>query len=369
MSSFSYQLPESLSFDNHLDVEKDILDKAGDHQYDEFVLDASKTRYISSAGLRIILSLKKKYGNVIVINTSTEVYDIFHMTGFTNIIKVEKALRRVSIAGCPLIGKGAHGTVYSLAPDTIVKIYEEGALLDEISNERELSKKAFVLGLPTAIALDTVKVDDKYGIVFELLNAHNCVNYIKRDQKHLDEYIDKAVVLLKKIHQIPINDGSLPSIKPKVLRYIDNVKRYLNDDEYQTLLKVVNDIPDSHFLVHGDFHLKNQLMCGDDLMLIDMDTLCVGDTIFDLATICYAYYSLSLVNEEVVTNFLDLPLETCHYLWKEIAKKYWSDNQCEERTRQAELIASVHAAYYYIKRNYAQEYIDKGINNLKQLLK
>ena len=173
MVIFTYQLPSSLSFDNFAEVEADILKQIEGHGYDEIVLDAQGMKYISSAGLRVVLGLKKKFENVSVVNTSVAVYDIFEMTGFTNIVTVEKALRQVSVDGCKIIGKGAHGTVYSTAPDTIVKVYELGSSLEDINRERELSKKAFVLGLPTAIALDTVKVGDQYGTVFELLNAES----------------------------------------------------------------------------------------------------------------------------------------------------------------------------------------------------
>ena len=139
MVIFTYQLPKSLSFDNFAEVEADILNQLEGHNYDEIVLDAKETNYISSAGLRVVLNLKKKYDKVSVINASIEVYDIFEMTGFTNIVNVEKALREVSVEGCKIIGKGAHGIVYSTAPDTIVKVYELGSSLEDINREIILS--------------------------------------------------------------------------------------------------------------------------------------------------------------------------------------------------------------------------------------
>ena len=138
MNTFVYQLPNSLSFDNYSEVEIDILNQLEKAQYEAIVLDAKDMRYISSAGLRVVLNLKKKYDDVSVINASIEVYDIFEMTGFTNLVTVEKALREVSVEGCKIIGKGAHGTVYLTAPDTIVKVYEKGASLEDIKKEREL---------------------------------------------------------------------------------------------------------------------------------------------------------------------------------------------------------------------------------------
>ncbi len=371
MVIFTYLLPKSLSFDNFAEVEADIYKQIEGHGYDEIVLDAQGMKYISSAGLRVVLNLKKKFENVSVINTSVAVYDIFEMTGFTNIVTVEKALRQVSVEGCKIIGKGAHGTVYSTAPDTIVKVYEPGASMVDINRERELSKKAFVLGLPTAIALDTVKVGDQYGTVFELLNAASCVNYVKESQKNLDDFCDKAVATLKKIHSTVCNDSSLPDMKKSHLKYVDNIRIYLSDQEYLKLKKFIEDIPDAKTLIHGDFHLKNQLLVGDQLMLIDMDTLCTGNPIFEIASVCNSYYEFGEIRREAIEDFLGISLETANYLWKNISRKYYSnlnDKQYQQAIDKARLIGCIRALHYLKKRNMPEEDKKKCLKDLRELL-
>lgn len=372
MVIFTYQLPSSLSFDNFAEVEADILKQIEGHGYDEIVLDAQEMKYISSAGLRVVLNLKKKFGNVSVINTSVAVYDIFEMTGFTNIVTVEKALRQVSVEGCKIIGKGAHGTVYSTAPDTIVKVYEPGASMVDINRERELSKKAFVLGLPTAIALDTVKVGDQYGTVFELLNAASCVNYVKESQKNLDDFCDKAVAALKKIHSTVCNDKSLPDMKASHLKYVDNIRIFLSDEEYLKLKKFIEDIPDAKTLIHGDFHLKNQLLVGDQLMLIDMDTLCTGNPIFEIASVCNSYFEFGEIRRETIEDFLGISLETANYLWKNISRKYYSDlndKQYQHAIDKARLVGCIRALHYLKKRNMPEEDKKKCLEHIRELLK
>ena len=372
MVIFTYQLPSSLSFDNFAEVEADILKQIEGHNYDEIVLDAQGMKYISSAGLRIILGLKKKFEKVCVINTSISVYDIFEMTGFTNIVTVEKALRQVSVDGCKIIGKGAHGTVYSTAPDTIVKVYEPGSSLEDINRERELSKKAFVLGLPTAIALDTVKVGDQYGTVFELLNAASCVNYVKESQKNLDDFADKAVAVLKKMHTTVCDDPSLPDMKKSHLKYVDNIRIFLSDQEYLKLKKLIEDIPEAKTLIHGDFHLKNQLLVGDQLMLIDMDTLCTGNPIFEIASVCNSYYEFGEIRRAAIEDFLGISLETANYLWKTISRKYYSDLNDEEYQHaidKARLIGCVRALHYLKKRNMPEEDKKKCLEHIRKLLK
>ena len=371
MVIFTYQLPKSLSFDNFAEVEADILNQLEGHNYDEIVLDAKETNYISSAGLRVVLNLKKKYDQVSVINASIEVYDIFEMTGFTNIVTVEKALRNISVEGCKIIGQGAHGTVYSLAPDTIVKVYVPGSSMEEIKNERELSKKAFVLGLPTAIALDIVKVGEQYGTVFELLNASSCVKYVKENQENLDDFVDKAVVLLKKIHSTVCNDGTLPDMKQSHLRYVENIKGFLKEEEYLKVKKLIEDIEDTKTLIHGDFHLKNQLLAGNQLMLIDMDTLCTGNPIFEMASVCNSYFEFGEISVKAIEDFLDIPIDTANYLWKNISRKYYADLDDEHYQRtidKARLIGCVRALHYFKKRNFAEEHKEKCLRDLRELL-
>ena len=372
MVIFTYQLPSSLSFDNYAEVEADIFKQIEGHGYDEIILDAQGMKYISSAGLRVVLNLKKKFENVSVINTSVAVYDIFEMTGFTNIVTVEKALRQVSVEGCKIIGKGAHGTVYSTAPDTIVKVYEPGTSMVDINRERELSKKAFVLGLPTAIALDTVKVGEQYGTVFELLNAASCVNYVKESQKNLDDFCDKAVATLKKIHSTVCNDKSLPDMKASHLKYVDNIRIFLSDEEYLKLKKFIEDIPDAKTLIHGDFHLKNQLLVGDQLMLIDMDTLCTGNPIFEIASVCNSYYEFGEIRREAIEDFLGISLETANYLWKNISRKYYSDlndKQYQHAIDKARLVGCIRALHYLKKRNMPKEDKKKCLEHIRELLK
>ena len=145
-------------------VEKEIFAMVSQHKPEKIVLDAQELSYISSVGLRAVLRLKKAVDATSIINTSLDVYDIFEMTGFTNILEVKKAFREISVEGCEIIGKGGHGTVYRLNGDTIVKIFGEKEPFDEIEREISYSKKAFVFGIPTAISYDIVKCGSCYGV-------------------------------------------------------------------------------------------------------------------------------------------------------------------------------------------------------------
>ena len=69
-------------------------ENAGKHT----VLDADKLEYISSAGLRVILKLRKEEPKLAIINVAADVYEVFDMTGFTDMVTVEKAYPIMSVA-------------------------------------------------------------------------------------------------------------------------------------------------------------------------------------------------------------------------------------------------------------------------------
>ena len=58
----------------------------------ELVFDFSQLEYISSAGLRVLLSAQKQmsnHGNMTVKNVNDVVMEIFEVTGFSDILNIE----------------------------------------------------------------------------------------------------------------------------------------------------------------------------------------------------------------------------------------------------------------------------------------
>ena len=59
---------------------------------EELTLDFEKLVYVSSAGLRVLLSTQKimnKQGSMKLIHVNEAVYEIFEVTGFTDILTIE----------------------------------------------------------------------------------------------------------------------------------------------------------------------------------------------------------------------------------------------------------------------------------------
>ena len=71
------------------ELEKEIKDSLDGVK--SLVLDFEKVEYISSAGLRVLLSTQKimnKQGEMKLINVSSDIMEIFEVTGFSDILTI-----------------------------------------------------------------------------------------------------------------------------------------------------------------------------------------------------------------------------------------------------------------------------------------
>lgn len=316
-------------------LEERINELRSGGSYDEIELNCGRLQYISSAGLRVILRLKREVKMVVLSDVSPEVYEILDVTGFTELVDVQKAYRQVSIEGCEVIGQGANGKVYRIDPETIVKVYYNLEALPEIRRERELARKAFVLGIPTAISYDVVRVGDSYGAVYELLNAKSFLKLLTEGIKSLEEVVGMSIDLLKSIHATQTDDPIMPSMREVALGWADFLGDYLPEDQFKKLRALIEEVPETDHMMHGDYHLKNIMYMNGESLLIDMDTLCVGNPVFELASMYNAYVGYGETDEKVTTEFLGISRQTAREIWDRSLRLYL-DGADEEKVLEVE---------------------------------
>ena len=296
----------------------------------DFILDLCELVYISSAGLRVVLRLRQKHDTLRIINASSDIYEIFEMTGFSEMIPIEKAFRNLSVDGCEIIGKGAKGTVYRYDEDIIVKVYNRADSLPDIKNERELARRAFVLGIPTAISYDIVRVGDKYGSVFELLSASSYSQMIRDDVENRDRYIDEYADLLRRIHSTNVNPNDMPPIKTFIDQWLAADEPALDDETNKKLRALVDGVSEPHTMLHCDYHTNNVMRQNGETLLIDMDTLSYGHPIFELANVYITYIGFGEVDKTVVEQFMNMPYDLTKYIWDRFLPRYLGTNDPEK---------------------------------------
>lgn len=305
-------------------LQKELKNFKGD-----VIIDANELEYISSAGLRIILKIKKEYPNLKIINCNQSVYDIFEMTGFTEMMEIEKGYRKISIDGCEVIGEGAYGIVYRIDPETIVKVYKNHDSINEIIKERERARKAFILGVPTAISYDIVQVDDLYGSVFEMLDAKSFAELLNTGES-INKLVKQSVNILKQIHSIENFNNDLPNKKEEAIEWAKYCKKYLPKEIGNKLVTMMKEIPDNNTIIHGDFHIKNIMHTEKENLLIDMETLAVGHPILEFACSYSIYEGFECLDPKNPEKFLGIPQEQCRK-FIDLTYNYYFDELEEDK--------------------------------------
>ena len=303
-------------------AEEKIFAIKNDNPGKHVVIDADNLEYISSAGLRVVLRLRKEVPKLAIINVAPDVYEVFDMTGFTEMVTVEKAYQRMSVEGCEFIAKGANGAVYRYDDETILKTYFAKDALPEIKQERENARRAFVHGINTAIPYGIVRVGEGYGTVTELLNAVSVTKLIKANPNDLSDAVRYYVDMLKSIHAVEVEDGEVPDMKETALAWADFVSEYIPEEQGKKLRALVEAVPKKNTLLHGDYHTNNIMVQNGEPLLIDMDTLCMGHPVFELGSMFNAFVGYSELDHQNMLDFFGYTFETAGRFWNMALKMY-----------------------------------------------
>lgn len=328
-------------------VEAEISSQLSENPGETPAFDAENLEYISSAGLRVLLKAGKNYrAKLDVLNVSDEVYNIFHVTGFTELLNVRRKPREISIDGLEIIGSGAFSTVYRLDAETVIKVFNKhSAGFDEAERDRTASREAFIHGIPTAIAYDTVKAGEYYGLVYEMIDADTLAAAVRKHPERLAELCAKAGRLLKKLHATEFEPGIFRDGREKLREMIR--KPYdtglITSDDKEILDGIIDRIPSRNTFLHMDYQPKNIMVSGDDLILIDIGGAGLGDPIIDLL-ISYSFFvGLSLAKKEHVRkyheNFMGLSSQTLGSMWDIITREYFMTSDKEILSRCNETIS------------------------------
>ena len=338
---------------NATQAEEQMLSIKSENSDKNTVIDAEGLEYISSAGLRIILRLRRDEPKLAIINVAPDVYDVLDMTGFTDMLTVEKAYKRMSIDGCEFIAKGANGAVYRYDDETIIKTYYSKDALPEIMRERENARRAFVLGVNTAIPYGIVRVGDGYGTVTELLNAVNVTKLICDDPENLEKPVEYYVELLKSIHAIEAEEGDFPNMRDRALKWAEFVSEYVPREQGDKLKAMLKALPSKNILLHGDYHTNNVMVQNGEPLLIDMDTMCVGHPIFEFGSMYNAFLGFSELDHGAILKFMGYDRNTSEKFWNMVLKKYLNTDDeriCKDVEDKARVIGYTRLLRRYVRR-------------------
>lgn len=237
----------------------------------------------------------------------------------------DRQYRYVSLDGCKMIGEGKHGRVYLLNDEQIVKTYYDETALDQIELERRNGRRAFVLGVPSCITFDTVKTDQGYGIIFELASGKPLGSYISEHPDELEPCAIKYADVISALHAAKADPAEFDSAKQF---YIDSYRmtpeKYFSQRDADTLIRIIEAIPDRDGLIHNDLHTQNVMIDGKkELMLIDMAEITRGHPIFDLGCIYMTMVFSPKLNGKLGKSITGLSGKNSRKVWDHMLRRYF----------------------------------------------
>jgi len=350
-------------------VEAEVMAVLDEAQYATVTIDAENLEYISSAGLRVVLKIGKRNAGLKIVNASAEVFDIFEMTGFTEMFPVERALRKFSVEGCPVVGQGAVGTLYQYDRDTVIKVYREGSSIESLQEERERSQLALVMGVPTCISFDVVRVGNCYATVYEMINSSSMGGLIGKNPACAGEMGVQFGEVLRQIHAIDASSLKIPQEKDVYRKAAKNLAPNYTAGEYETICSWINAMPGGNAFVHGDFHPKNIMLQDNEPLLIDMGDISIGHPLYDVAT---AYFVIFWLTPEVAEQCSGVPRSVARTFWDAFMKTYFATEDAAKLAQLEETIAcaaQVRATVVYgISNTFPQEVVDARVKIVRETI-
>ena len=305
---------------------------------EELFIDCEGLEYISSTGLRALITIVKSGCKVHCFGTSPTVYDIFEVTDLIALMDVQKAFKRIHLDDSALMAKGTVGMIYRLDEDRVVKVFNQKVTIDLIRRERKYAQKVLLSGIPTVISYDIVQVDDCYGIIFEMAGAEEFSRKLDQAPERFDELAARYAGLLKQINHTRVEQGDLPEAKEIYHGYVDGSSAFLSGTEMEALHGLIDSVPDRDTMLHGDYHANNLMFQGDELMLIDLGDVSRGHTIFDLAGMYVSHILVGSYQPAFIKAGMGIDTDTCRRLWGRVLQLYFPGETESELKRKEDLI-------------------------------
>jgi len=341
-----FNLSGKVTSQNATNLNNMLISERKNNSNGSVIFDCEELTYISSAGLRVLLSLKKKEKEPIkIINVLPDVYEIFDTTGFTEIFDVSQKsdisssvsdkLRDVSNdKNVHKIGYSGGITLYNIGDDIFMKVYPAGTGFELIEHEKQYAQAALLSNIPTLIAYDIVTFNGQYGMLYELPKAKTVFSHLEQTPWKIMQYAADMGKLLRQIHSAEPHLDIIPRASEVYKSYAEKMNSFFNASEIQTLINIIDVIPEAGTAVYDNFNARNVFVHQNgDLILINMTGIQYGEPIYDLGRIYMMHICKSNDIVKLMTGFEAFQAKK---FWENMMLSYFNTNNFAEINKHEE---------------------------------
>ncbi|MGI9584782.1 MAG: phosphotransferase family protein [Acidimicrobiia bacterium] len=197
--------------------------------------------------------------------------------------------RRIAHGSTSEVFEGVDGTVVKLLRNHVPSAWAE--------REAKITEAVHGAGLPAPAVLGLVMVDERPGIVFERIAGETMWDRMVDHPEETAQLAETLSELQSEINSTPSPYG-LPHIVDRLAANILQAA-VLTDDERQTAMDRVGNLPKGSAVCHFDIHPKNVLLAPDGPIAVDWFDAGSGDPAADVVR------SSLLMRPDMLSGHLD----------------------------------------------------------------
>lgn len=191
------------------------------------------------------------------------------------------------------IATGNTADIY-LHNGNIVKVYTRQSV-DDVTIEAANQSYAKSLGLRVPAVIEVTEVDGRPALVMDRASGTPMKDLLFETPERMADYLERSVQIQRLVH-----DKAAPELRPmsdRLREQIGSVDR-LSGPQKLRLIAMLEEVGEETQLCHGDLHVQNLIVDGDDVSIIDWMDATRGDVRLD---VCRTY----VIYSEVDTDFAD----------------------------------------------------------------
>ena len=201
---------------------------------------------------------------------------------------------------------------------------------------------AYLAGAPTPDALEVVRVNDGYGVVVEYVPGLPLGSHVLIGSYSIEEAGHAMGELARELHAVRMDAGR--DWNTLFAQRAREFATLMSPESGEKLVSLVEKIPPSNALIHGDLHVVNVVVLDGVCRLIDMEAAGYGHPVLELA--------IALSRLEAAANRLAVSLgidrdesdRIWHRMWLALLKGYFDgagESELNDLNQRLEVLGKV----------------------------
>lgn len=187
---------------------------------------------------------------------------------------------------------------------------------------------------------------------------------VANDPENVDKYMKDLANFVKNIHNVKVSKEHLKSVEELVDKAINENANLFDKEQIIKVEKIMSNTENTGTLLHHDLQPGNYIMSKRGTMMIDLDTICYGNSIYDLAFFYYIYHFIEPSHIEKLSR---CSVDIADKMWRCFIKYYKNFHTEKEidgfnEYIQPYSIISAIAMFAVVKKNGPKKFVTDNFN-------